>query len=331
MSRQATKYLFDCEKGEWVSQPCSVSVGKPFGKGAMRVAHEAVEDGEIPSVVKFSAIHKSAQGQKQSCLRDSKAQSVAEYYAGLFNKVSSEKVSFVTSYAVQFADGRWGNLEPRLGGAYKKHNNNAGGVVTRDNVAQAFSHFTYRESHESLVVCDIQGVGTMYTDPQILSVQEATGEQFGDGDLGRKGIAAFLATHKCNALCRAAGLPENTKYRAGGSDARRRSGGGDGFEHFDDILRQFRHMGFGDNFANPFPRAALQSPRGEGRAAAAAGLREALRQSEDETAQAERARVQRALAASRQLKEDEDLARALAASGATKEPPGRAAPSRRYY
>ena len=35
--------------------------------------------------------------------------------------------------------------------------------------AQAFSHFTLEESAHELVVCDIQGVGDLYTDPQIHS------------------------------------------------------------------------------------------------------------------------------------------------------------------
>jgi hypothetical protein len=40
------------------------------------------------------------------------------------------------------------------------------GNVTR-NTPQAFSHFTYEASSHSLLVCDVQGVGDMYTDPQV--------------------------------------------------------------------------------------------------------------------------------------------------------------------
>ena len=35
------------------------------------------------------------------------------------------------------------------------------------NTPQAFSHFTYELSQHSLLICDIQGVGDMYTDPQV--------------------------------------------------------------------------------------------------------------------------------------------------------------------
>ena len=50
-----------------------------------------------------------------------------------------------------------------------KYNSNSGFV---DNTAcrqtpQAFSHFTFERSGHELIVVDIQGVGDLYTDPQI--------------------------------------------------------------------------------------------------------------------------------------------------------------------
>lgn len=71
--------------------------------------------------------------------------------------------------------------EPFLRGQYIKYNNNngwldeqyksgqlAGSVAgVNHHVAQAFSHYTYVESGGELLVCDIQGVGTTYTDPQV--------------------------------------------------------------------------------------------------------------------------------------------------------------------
>jgi elongation factor 2 kinase len=35
------------------------------------------------------------------------------------------------------------------------------------NTPQAFSHFTYESSDHMVLVCDIQGVGDVYTDPQM--------------------------------------------------------------------------------------------------------------------------------------------------------------------
>lgn len=46
---------------------------------------------------------------------------------------------------------------------------------------QAFSHFTFERSGHQLIVVDIQGVGDLYTDPQI---HTEMGTDFGDGNLG---------------------------------------------------------------------------------------------------------------------------------------------------
>lgn len=35
------------------------------------------------------------------------------------------------------------------------------------NTPSAFAHFSYEASNKRLLVCDIQGVGDLYTDPQI--------------------------------------------------------------------------------------------------------------------------------------------------------------------
>ena len=59
-------------------------------------------------------------------------------------------------------------MEKYIGGEYKKHNNNYGYVAEDDrSTPQVFSHFTYEASGHTLLVCDIQGVGDLYTDPQM--------------------------------------------------------------------------------------------------------------------------------------------------------------------
>ena len=49
------------------------------------------------------------------------------------------------------------------------------------------------------MVVDVQGVGDMYTDPQVHS---ASDKGFGSGNLGIRGMALFFSTHKCNNLCK---------------------------------------------------------------------------------------------------------------------------------
>ncbi|MES1916812.1 MAG: hypothetical protein MHM6MM_008598, partial [Cercozoa sp. M6MM] len=80
------------------------------------------------------------------------------------------------------------------------------GYVSEEERAtpQAFSHFTFEASGRQLLICDVQGVSDLYTDPQIHS---RDGRGFGKGNLGERGFRRFLATHRCNAICRYLRLP----------------------------------------------------------------------------------------------------------------------------
>jgi len=71
------------------------------------------------------------------------------------------------------------------------------------NTPQAFSHFTFQCTKGQAMCVDIQGVGDLYTDPQIHTLD---GEGYGDGNLGLRGFALFFRTHECNPLCNRLGL-----------------------------------------------------------------------------------------------------------------------------
>jgi hypothetical protein len=69
----------------------------------------------------------------------------------------------------------WVGIEPFMRGTYRKHNNNNGFVLNGESklqldtaetrcTPQAFLHFTFHFSSGNLIVCDIQGVGDVYTD-----------------------------------------------------------------------------------------------------------------------------------------------------------------------
>ena len=81
-------------------------------------------------------------------------------------------------------------------GEYGKYNSNSGFVDNRlvRQTPQAFSHFTFERSGHELIVVDIQGVGDLYTDPQI---HTSEGTEYGDGNLGVRGMALFFHSHSC--------------------------------------------------------------------------------------------------------------------------------------
>ena len=68
---------------------------------------------------------------------------------------------------------------------------------------QVFSAFSFYESQGSRLVADIQGVGNLFTDPQVLS----SDYRFGDGDLGPRGMALFFHSFRHNTVATALGIP----------------------------------------------------------------------------------------------------------------------------
>ena len=75
--------------------------------------------------------------------------------------------------------------------------------ATLSDIALAFSYFTWADSGGALVVCDIQGVGLCFTDPQI---HTADGRGFGLGNLGQSGIDRFLKGYRHGPMARRLGL-----------------------------------------------------------------------------------------------------------------------------
>ena len=85
-------------------------------------------------------------------------------------------------------------------------------LIQTEDVAQAFSHFTYEHSKGKKLVCDLQGIwnpddGVVLTDPVVHHVtSRGKKHKNGETDKGLKGAKIFFGTHECNALCMKLGL-----------------------------------------------------------------------------------------------------------------------------
>ncbi|CAJ1382759.1 unnamed protein product, partial [Effrenium voratum] len=210
---EATKYSFDCGSGRWEQHRLTLRLTtEPFAEGGMRLCYrcrEISEDGwEVDKVVKRIKPHSGLDPTVN--YHEAMTQMVAESYAQDFNKACCQaglpnRIAFLPVSVIKL-DGYQEPLclEPYLDGDYVKHSDNAGHRETDDETAAAFSYFSYIVSGAQLVVCDIQGVGTFYTDPQI---HTADGQGFGAGNLGAEGIRRFLHSHRHSLLSEQLGLP----------------------------------------------------------------------------------------------------------------------------
>jgi len=177
----------------------------PFDKGGLRLVFH-LRDISEPST---SFVAKISRDPRDSMLRsvyfaDVRMQAVAAYFATKYNSYNPpKKVKFLKACVLELNQ-REGlpvcGVERFISGHYRKYNNNSGWISEDErNTPGTFCHFSYVASDKELLICDIQGVGDIYTDPQIHS---RDGIGYGKGNLGQKGINNFLATHRCNRICK---------------------------------------------------------------------------------------------------------------------------------
>lgn len=110
---------------------------------------------------------------RETYFQDVRLQMDAKLWGEEFNRHNPpKKVDIFMMAVLEFVD-RPGkplfHIEHFIEGSYIKYNSNSGFVenaVTRQT-PHAFSHFTFERSGHELIVVDVQGVGDLYTDPQI--------------------------------------------------------------------------------------------------------------------------------------------------------------------
>jgi elongation factor 2 kinase len=237
-AERVIRHLYHPETQSWTQEDTIVKMEKhAFAHGAMRHCFRMKKMATPPQSSSNHRFHSygwsrasnyvakaymTSDGQvdcspeaKAAVKNDILLQYEANHWAMQFNDLNPPKtICFIRAYAVEFPHrpgSPWFAVERYIAGkdsygvSFVKHNTNSGFVDTelRRTTPQVFSAFSFYASQGNRLVADIQGVGDLFTDPQVLSADY----RFGDGDLGPRGMALFFHSFRHCSLSDKLGIP----------------------------------------------------------------------------------------------------------------------------